>query len=229
MTVRVNLLKASEFRRQGAVSGIFVLRISVGSILAFITLFSLLAAVQFRISRQDLAACREIWRMREPIYDQLQAMKEDLATERKIQQELRGWSASRLEWFDPLLELQRIVPASLQFRYMAIRGELEIREPRGAPPPEEGTGQADAAAPAPPPPAATPMRRFYINLGGRATGRMAEDVVVQFVREIGKAELLKSFLESIKLQSLQRDPSQTGDQADRIFTIEAVTANREMK
>ncbi len=224
MTVRVNLLRSTEFRRQGAVSGAFVLRTSVGSILAFITLFSLLGAVQYRIARQDLLACREIWRMREPLYDQLQAMKEDLATERKVQQELRGWSASRLEWFDPLLDLQKIVPASLQFRHMAIRGELNIRQPQSAPAGSEG-GEV-AAAPAS---AAMPIRRFNLNLAGRATGRMAEDVVVQFVREIGKAELLKSFLESIKLQSLQRDSTQTGEQADRLFAIEAVTTLREMK
>jgi hypothetical protein len=225
MTVRVNLLKPSEFRRQGAVSGPFILRVSVGSILAFITLFSLLGAIQYRIAHQDLLACREIWRLREPLYNQIQAMKEDLATEKKLQQELKGWAASRLEWLDPLIELQQIVPASLQLKHLSVRGETEIRQ--AAPPPEmtEEGGTALAAAP----PSIIPTRRFYLNLDGRATGRMAEDVVVQFVREIGRADLLKSFLESVKLQSLQRDSSQAGDQAGRVFAIEAITMRRAMK
>jgi hypothetical protein len=226
MTVRVNLLKATEFRRQGAVSGAFVLRTSVGSILAFITLFSLLGAVQYRIARQDLMACREIWRIREPLYDQMQAMKEDLSMERKVQQELRGWGAARLEWYDPLLELQQLVPPTLQFRHMIIRGDIEVRVPQSAAPAESEDGSAAPEAPAAAP---VPQRRFYISLDGRASGRMAEDAVVRFVREIGKATLLKSFLESIKLQSLQRDSVQAGEQADRLFSIEATSTRREMK
>ena len=230
MTVRVNLLKPGEFRRQGAVSGAFILRTSVGSALAFLTLFALLGMVQFRIARQDLLACQEIWRIRKPIYDQIQSMKADLATEKKLQQELKGWSASRLEWYDPLIEIQRLVPPSLQLKDMLVRGETEIKQQAEAPPPAEGASEGGEAAAAPAVPASPiPSRRFYLSFSGRATGARAEDVVVMFVREMGKADLLKSFLESIKLQSLQRDSSRAGDQADRIFSIEAVTIKKAMK
>jgi hypothetical protein len=225
MTVRVNLLKPTEFRRQGAVSGAFVLRTSIVSVLAFATFFALLGMVHFQIARQDLLASQEIWRIRKPLYDQIQMMKADLATEKKLQQELRGWGASRIEWYDPLIQLQKVVPPTLQLRDFSVRGDVEIRQ---APAPEP-SAEGESGAAAPPAAAPIPMRRFYLTLNGRGTGSRAEDVVVSFVRELGRADLLRSILESIKLASLQRDSSRAGDQADRLFSIEAVTVKRAMK
>ena len=66
---------------------------------------------------------------------------------------------------------------------------------------------------------------------GKATGQMAESVVVQFVRTIGSARTFKQILDSIKLQSMQKENSTAdqGEQADRVFSIEASTLKREMK
>jgi len=225
MTVRVNLLKPSEFRRQGAVSGPFMLRASILSGMAFTLLFGMLGFVNFQIAREDLAACKQVWAIRKPMYDQIMAMREDMATQKKIQQELKGWQVSRVNWTRQLHELQDIVPASLQLKRLGIRGELEMKL-KSAPVPAEGE-----AAPEAPPTLGTPTRRFFINMEGKATGQMAESVVVQFVRTIGSARTFKQILDSIKLQSMQKENSTAdqGEQADRVFSIEASTLKREMK
>ena len=62
------------------------MRVSVTSVVAFALVFGLLGLVRFRIARRDLIACREIWKMREPLYNQILAMKQDLATTKKLQQ-----------------------------------------------------------------------------------------------------------------------------------------------
>lgn len=220
MTVSINLMKPAEFRHQGAVSGAFVVRVSVASVVSFALVFGLLGLARFRIARQDLIDCREIWKMREPLYNQILAMKQDLATAKKLQQELKGWAASRINWGDPLLELQQIVPATMQLRQLSLRGETEFKQ-SSAPAPEGGEGSAPAAP-------AQPVRRFYLIIEGKATGNLAENMVVQFVRTLGEASTFKAFLESKKLQSLQREASQGGEQVDRAFTIEAITIRKPM-
>lgn len=214
MTVRVDLLKPSEFRRQGAVSGAFIVRVSIASILAFGGLFALLAFVRFRIARQDLLACREIWKMREPLYNQIMDMKQDLATEKKIQQELVGWEDVRIDWEPALLGLQGIVPSTMQLRRLNVRGEQNFRREKVP----DGEGEVEV-----------PVRRFFLVVEGKATGDKAEDLVVQFVRAMGKEPVFAPILESIKLQSLQRDTSQRGEQFDRMFRVEATTVARAMK
>lgn len=218
MTVSIDLLKPQEFRRQGAVSGAFIVRVSVSSVVAFALVFGLLGLMRFRIARQDLIYCRDTWKMREPLYNQILSMKQDLATMKKLQQELNGWNASRINWGDPLLEIQRIVPAAMQLRQLNLRGELDFKQ----------GGSGGEGEPASPP---QPVRRFFLLIEGKATGDRAETMVLQFVRALGEASTFKTFLESKKLQSLQRDASSAqtgGGQGDRAFIVEAITARRLM-
>ena len=83
---------------------------------AFLTLFSVLGFVWYEIAQRDLAAAREIWRIREPMYNQIMAMKQDLAVEKKLQQELDGWKTWRLAWTPLLLEFQKVVPPTMQIK-----------------------------------------------------------------------------------------------------------------
>lgn len=223
MMVRVNLLKESEYRYQGAVSSLFIVRTSMATLIAFSAVFVLMGVTRYRTARADLAACREIWRMREPMYNQVLAMKQDLATFKKQQQELAGWGLSRINWYDPLLELQAIVPPSLQLKRLNVRGEMELGRRVVEADAEGGPAKAAAAATG-----ITPSRQFFISLDGKALGKMAEDVVVQFVRTLDSSRKIKPLLQTIKLQSLQRDTSASGKEASRTFTIEATTRKRDL-
>jgi len=225
MTIRVNLLQPHEFRRQGAVSGTFMIRVSIGTALAFLTLFSVLGFVWYEISQRDLDAAREIWRIREPMYNQIMAMKQDLAVEKKLEQELDGWEAWRLEWTPLLLEFQKIVPPAMQIKRLGVGGGVDLTRKGGA----TSSGEMDDAAAQKV--SFSPVIKYTLTFDGKASGNEAETTVVQFVRTFGRAPGFEPILDpaSVKLRSMQRDTSQGGEQPDRVFSIEAATLVRTLK
>ncbi|MBU1693581.1 MAG: hypothetical protein KKC51_06420 [Verrucomicrobia bacterium] len=238
MTGRVNLMQAVEFRRQGLVSTTFIIRVSVLTAVLFALLFGALTLLKYRNARQQLFSAREIWKVREPMYRQTLAMKQDLATKKKMDQELAGWKVSRIEWNKPLAVLWQIVHPSIQFRRLNIRGETEISLRKGAPPKtgtpkagakaaaagDKGAGKS-ARAPAAP---GVPVRHFFLLIEGRASGHMAEDIVLQFDAALRRSPIFRAILESVRLQRLQSEEDRTKGPAGRAFAIEASTRKREM-
>lgn len=227
MSIRVNLLKVSEARRQGLVGMKFLMYVGTGTVVAILLIGGGLAFIRYENGKNDLAAARNIWEIREPMYNKVLKMKADLSTEKSFQQELRGWQASRIEWKPLLIELRKICPPTVQFGHLAIRGELFIKQrPAAAPADAEGESVKPAAAPSP----GLAMRWYTITIDGKAAGSMAEDVVVQFVRTFGSDPLFKPLFEAPpKLNSLQRDNSQGSDKPLRTFSIQGSTQKREMR
>ena len=224
MSIRVNLLKPDEARRQGLVGVKFMIHVSIATACSILLIVGGLSFIRYETGKNDLAAARNIWEIREPMYKKVLKMKEDLATEKKFQQELRGWQASRIEWKPLLIELRKICPPTVQLRRLGIRGDLFIKQ---KPVVKAVDGELPRAAA---PSLGLAMRWYTITIDGKASGDMAEDVVVQFVRTFGSDALFKPIFESPpKLNSLQRDTSQGGEQPNRIFTIEGSTQKREMK
>jgi hypothetical protein len=222
MSVRVNLLKPTEFRRQGVVSVPFLVQTGITTAIAIVLIVSGLLFLQYERGRRNLKAAQAIWQVREPLYNTIPSIKQDIAAQKKLRQELRGWQVSRLEWKPFLAELQKICPANVQYRRLNIRGDIDVKQ-RPAPPPVEGQEPAPA-------PLGSPMRWFVVTLDGKACGEMADDVVVQFVRAMGNDALFKSIFDAPpKLNSMQRDAEQSDGQADRTFTIEGSTLKREMR
>lgn len=228
MTARINLLKTTELRRQGVVSTAFIIRVSIVTVALFSLLFGLLALIQHRNARQMLFGAEELWKVREPLYRKTVAMKQDLATKRKLDTELRGWQSSRIAWHDPLTELREIALPTLQFRRLNIRGEMDIRIPKTKTPKAgsaEGKPAGEGAAPAA---AGTPARRFFLLIEGRAVGDLAEDSVLQFDAALRRAPGFRPVLESVRLQKLESEDGTARGAAGQAFSIEATTARREM-
>ncbi len=225
-SIRVNLLKPTEARRQGIVGVKFAIRLSIVTVAAVLSIVGGLSFIKFETGKRDLEAARAIWTLREPMYSKSLKMKEDLATEKRFQQELSGWHSSRIEWKPLLIELRKICPPSVQLRRLGIRGDLFIKQKPVIVPVDAEPG-TPAAAPAS---LGQAMRWYTITIDGKAVGDMAEDVVVQFVRTLGTDARFRPLFEAPpKLNSLQRDTSQMGDQPSRVFTIEGVTQKREIK
>lgn len=227
MTARINLLKTTEYRRQGLVSTVFIIRVSIMTVVLLALVFGALAFLQRRNARQTLDSARELWRVREPLYRRTLAMKQDLATKRKLDQELRGWQASRIAWHGPLAEFQEITQPTLQFRRLNVRGEMDVRVPK-VKTPKAGSAEAKPAEAAAPAQAGTPARRFFLLIEGRAEGDQAEDAVLQFDAALRRAPGLRALLESVRLQRLESEETRAGGPAGQAFTIEAATARREM-
>ena len=224
MSIRVNLLKPSEARRQSVVGVKFLAYLSAGTAAAILLIIGGLAFIRYETGKNNLAAAQNIWAIREPMYNKVLKMKDDLATEKKFQQELRGWQASRIEWKPLLIELRKICPPTVQLRRLAIHGDLFVKQ-KPAVATVDGEGEAPVAAPL-----GDAMRWYAITMDGKAAGSMAEDVVVQFVRTFGNDPLFKPLFEAPpKLNSLQREMNQVGNEPIRIFTIEGSTQKREMR
>jgi hypothetical protein len=232
MTTRVNLLQAAEFRRQGLVSTVFIIRVSIMTVVLFFAVFGFLTLLQYRNSRQQLASAREIWKAREPAYRKTLVMKQDLATKRKLDQELLGWQVSRTAWEGPLAALRQIAPPSLQFRRLNIRGEMDVRVPKVKAAKEGGrkAGGAEKAAGEPPAGMAggKPARLFFLLIEGRTSGDQAEDVVLQFDAALRRAPAFRALLQSVRLQRLEIEEAGSEKSAGQAFAIEAATGRREM-
>ena len=226
MSIRVNLLKPSEARRQGLVGVKFAIHVFIGTAASILCIVGTLTYIRYETASKDLEAARNIWEIREPMYNRLLKMKEDLATEKKFQQELRGWQASRIEWTPLLDELRAICPPTVQLRRLGIRGEFTIKKSPVVAPAEGEEGTVKPAAPS----LGMATRSYTITIEGKAAGAMAEGVVVQFVRVFGTNPLFAPLFESPpELNSLQRDMARDNEQPIRNFNIGGVTKKREMR
>lgn len=196
----------SEFRRQGAVSGAFVVKVSIFTVILYGLVFGALGFVHYQIARRDLMAMREIWKTREPLYNNVQAMKHDLAEIKKIRQELDGWKNARLGWGERLLTLQQIVPPAMQVRRLSIRGDQELVK-------EKGTQSA----------VGIPARRYVIDIDGKIVGEEANVLVNKFLGDFEKAEAFTNVLQSLTLQGLKREARAESEFPEWSFSVQAVS------
>ena len=224
MNVRVNLIKDTELRHVGMVSRSFIIRVSSITAATVLVLFLIIFIGRYKLVQQQLAGARDRWETMKPAYDRVRVLRQDLTDRRKIMGELTGWNNSRIDWVPPLAELQQTVPPTIQLTKLMLRGELSMKEPKVTTPPPD---------PDKPPPEipATPMRRYFINIYGRASGTLADQVVIHFVRTFRQTPAFQKILEGVKLQRLQKEAGgeKGAEQPDRAFEIEAVSLYKEMK
>ncbi len=214
MSTRVNLMKSGEFRRQGAVSGAFAVRISIFTTMGLALIFGSLAFFNYQIARQDLMAAREVWKTREPMYNAIQSMKHDLVELQKVEQELAGWASARVDWDARLLALQQIVPPGMQFRRLNIRGDHEFVKAKDQSITEAG---------------GKPGRKYTIALEGKIISDNPVAVVNQFMDLLGRAEGFKGLLANVRLpEGLKQAMGQT-DVPESLFVLEATSVRLEFQ
>lgn len=213
MSVRVDLLKPEEYRYQGAVSREFAIRVSIVGGSCLLLLLGLIALVNGRVVRQQLASAKAAWERVEPRYKSVSAVQMSLAETSVLRTELEGWGRSRIVWHTQMQDLQRIVPANVQLTELSVKSSYHMLMEEGA---------AEEAA-------ATPARQFKLLLEGVTTGDQADKVVVNFVDALRADPTLKESLESIKLQGLQQRGQTQEEAMDRVFGIEATSRLRELK
>lgn len=207
--MRVNLMVPGEFRRQGAVSGVFMIRVTIFTVVLYGLVFGVLGFIHYEIARRDLMAAREIWKMREPIYNNVQAMKHDLAEIKKIRQELEGWQRARVSWDERLLTLQKITPAAMQIRRLSIRGEQDLIK-------EKGTASE----------VGIPARRYILDVDGLIAGEEANVLVNRFLADFEKSPAFSDVLQSLSLQGLRREARMGSEHPEWWFSVQAVSKRR---
>ena len=230
MNYRLNLMLVTELRHQGAVSRTFMVRTSVLTVVSAVVLFLLMWMVRYNSVRANVNWMNERWSQIKPVYDNIISMQNELNNNKKLLAELQGWTAARIDWQSPLQEVPHIVPPTIQLTRVNIWGTMEVKEVK----PKDLPKSAAGASPVAPKGKlfSAPIRTFNIIIDGKASGTLADETVVQFVRTIRQSATLQPLLAGIKLQGIRRESgaeNESETDAVRVFTIEAVTLPREQK
>jgi hypothetical protein len=189
---------------------------------------AVLAYRQISLSR-DLKWARQEWAKLKPHHDKILAAERDMAAEQAFLTELDGWSATRVPWHAVLAVFQGTVPSNVQLTRLNVRGDWEFAKAT-APAQSTTTEAADGEGAAKKEPPAIPMRMFQVEVGGRASGGLADEDVVRFANEIKTRDGIGSLFDSVKLQHLTKAAGDVegGGEADRVFEIEGIFTSRKM-
>jgi hypothetical protein len=180
---RINLLKKSEQRYQGAVSRRFVLVSIVATPIFLIAVLSGIKLVQYTGVQSELKASREIWKTLEPKLTLFNEEKKGLTDHRQILSLFEGWRASQAPVIELLNGIQDSVPDNIQFTRLSLRSDLK----------RAVYDTADDMA-----------LNYKLVIEGLSQGDMAESDVIQLQRELLACEVVESAFDSIKLTAMRK-------------------------
>lgn len=173
--MRVNLLKKSEVRYQGAVSRKFLWTTMISAVLGMALLVGVIVSMTLQARRVAMRNLATRLDRLTPQVRQVEQMNEVLAHNRATREALDAWGDERLVWSRVALDLQYQVPDSVQMRGI----ELHIAERDG-------------------------RHETRMTLDGLAIHPHPEDVAVRFQRSLLEIESLKLHFDSIRLVTFNR-------------------------
>jgi hypothetical protein len=194
---RVNLLRKSEQRYQGAVSRRFITISAVLTPVLLIAVLSGIKLVQYTGVQADLKASQEIWSKLEPKLALFNEENRGLAANRQVLTLFEGWQGSQLPMVDLLNEIQDIVPENVQFSRLVLRGEV-------------GPGIYETAE--------EMELGFSLRIEGISLGDRAEKNVWRFHKDLLATEEIRKAFDSVDLSDMRARRSQDGG-AVREFRI----------
>lgn len=180
---RVNLLKKSEQRYQGAVSRRFLLVSIVATPILLIAVLSGIKLIQYTGVQSELKASREVWKTLEPKLALFNDEKKGLTDHRQILSLFEGWRASQASVIDLLDGIQDSVPENLQFTRLSLRSDhtRAVYE------------------------TVDDMTLDYkLVIEGLSQGNLAESDVIRLQRELLACEVVESTFDSIKLTAMRK-------------------------
>ncbi len=195
---RVNLLKKTEQRYQGAVSHRFMLVTLVVAPILFIAVLSGVKLIQYAGVQSSLKASREIWERLEPRLNLYKEEQRSLSSSKQALGLFTGWQGTQVSLSTLLAEIQATVPTGIQLKRLGIRSEPKTSV-YGKP--------ADF------------VLDYTLMLQGVAEGERAEDAVIGLRKDLLESENMDSTFESVKLASMRKRAGK-GGQSMREFTLE---------
>lgn len=195
---RVNLLKKSEQRYQGAVSRRFLLVSIVVTPILFITILSGVKLIQYTAVQANLKSSREIWTGLAPRLELYKEEQRSLSANRQALDLIKGWQGTQVAYSKLLGEIQSTVPAGIQLTRLAIRSEPKTAVYEN---PEEITLD------------------YALTVQGVAEGQRAEDAVISLRKGLLLPKHMGSTFESVKLSSMRKRTGKAG-QSMREFRLE---------
>jgi hypothetical protein len=202
---RVNLLKKSEQRYQGAVSRRFMLISIVATPIFLIAILSGVKLIQFGGVQSNLKSSREIWVDLKPRLSLYEDEQRGLNTNKEALALIEGWKNTQVSQHGLISEIQVVVPGNIQLTRLSIRsqpGTSIYAEP-------EDFGL-----------------KYKLMLQGIAEGSRAENSVIGLRRNLLDMDLMKATFESVKLASLRKRSGKEG-QNMREFLLEGFSPEGE--
>ncbi len=186
---RVNLLKKSEQRYQGAVSRRFITISVIVTPILFIAVLSGIKILQYTWVQADLKASREIWTNLEPKLALFNEKNRSLAANRQMLALFEGWQNSQLPMVDLMNEIQDAVPMNVQFSRFSLKAEVAPAIYRT---PEK-------------------MRlKFALQIDGIAQGDRAEEDVWKFHKDLLASEGIAKEFNVVDLTGMRKRKSSDG-------------------
>ena len=204
---RVNLLKKSECRYQGAVSRRFMLVSIVVTPILFIAVISGVKLIQYGGAQVDLKASREIWSRLEPRLAIALDQQRGLKANRQAINLINGWQESQVSMEALLLDIQNAIPANVQLTRISIRSDVKASRYR----------EADELG-----------LNYRLALQGVSQGEQAEDAVISLRRDLLEKECLSAIFDSVKLTSMRKRSGADGENM-REFSLEGLGTKVEDK
>ncbi len=180
---RVNLLKKSELRYQGAVSRRFMLVGVVVTPIVAIALLSSIKLVQYTTVKYELKTSREIWTELEPRLELYKNENRGLVTNQQVMELLDGWQNSQASFVRLLTDIQDTVPENIQFTRLSVRSAMDSSTYKS---PED-------------------MELVYnLVVEGISHGDQAETEAILLPRKLLAAEEVAATFDTLKLASMRK-------------------------
>lgn len=202
---RVNMLKKSEMRYQGAVSRRFMLVSVVVTPILLIALLSGVKLIQYGNIRADLGASREIWTVLEPRLAIATEQQHGLKINRQALELINGWRDSQVPMVELMTDIQQVVPSNVQLMRVSIRSDVKASLYREA-------EELDL--------------NYTLALQGISQGSEAEDAVIALRKSLLEEEHLSGIFDSVKLTSMRKRRGLDGLNI-REFSLEGLGAQSE--
>lgn len=204
---RVNLLKKSEQRYQGAVSRRFMLISLVVTPILFIAILSGIKIIQYGGIQASLKSNHEIWSALEPRLAVAKEQKKGLRVNRDALSLINGWKESQVFMENILLDIQSTTPANVQLERVSVRSEGRVSKYRSGD--ELSLG-------------------YELAVQGVSQGEHAEDTVINLRKKLLTKTYLSSMFDSVKLVSMRKQQGRNGENMRR-FSFEGKSADSEVE
>lgn len=186
---RVNLLRKSEQRYQGAVSRRFIMVSAVITPILLIAVLSGIKMVQYSNVQKELKANRVIWKDLEPKLKLFTEEHQSLNANRTILALFEGWKESELPFVVMLDQIQSAVPANVQFTRLSLKGEVS---PGIYEKPEDM------------------QLNYSLLIEGLSQGDRAEDDVWKFHRDLLGNDTVAHSFDTVDLADMRKQRSSAG-------------------
>jgi hypothetical protein len=187
---RVNLIKKSERRYQGAVSRKFLLVSLVLTPAFLVAILGGVKLIQYTSVRKELASSEELWATKKPRLDLFYQEQSRLQENEKMLAMVVAWEASQVELVELFGDLQRKVPVTVQLTRASLKGEVKRDVFTEA-------GQLGI--------------KYSLTVQGLSHGEEAEAVVFDFRQNLQGTATLGEVFPSLQLVTMRKRTSNVGE------------------